>query len=1068
MMSIVFESNLRLGETAKITVQYDLLGEPPRSESSWVRVNPAYVSFPVIAFADPGDAYVTIDIPFGWTPDYSGHELMRWDDGERLLLEAYEIAAPDEFYLQFTARQDELLESVPLTVAGSDFELRAWPGDTRWHPVRESSCRRGPAGPRTADGHALAGGERDRRDRVVDAVPTRVRRLLLRRHRRDRGHRRPRQPHDPARAVTRLVQRVVPLRSVAERRTGRRHRLPAPWPSSANRSRCPTTTTSPPGFDPGQFELNAWDQPSDAIDDAIETYGYQTSFRVMHELIDEIGEERMTELVAAVLRGDRAYGPEDGDPIDDGAVDWREFLDLAEQIGGSTQLVDDYREHVVSADEAADLDARQDALDRYAELVARGGTWGAPEAVRQRMSAWLFDVAESRIVEAEAALDVRDELSEELSHIDLAPASQIERQYQDTDDLESVVADLTEQLAAARRIVRGRAAMIEQLDALGLDAPALTQTAYEEAPLELAVDTEQLAEQAGQLVEADRNLDQTLATFALSIPDLEADSFAASPELAVDTLDDYQQAADAVVDAHLARNTAGSVAERIGEVGSDADRRLSAADAALAAGDTTGAIDNARAATAAISDWESRGRIRLAIAVLIVAAVVLLVLLVLVVRRRRHRSNASLSLDDGSTAETDPTTELRQTWPDDRPDERLDDRFDGRLDDAIAGDAADPADARQVGARRSRPLTGCSTSRSGTASAASCSATATRSSWRAATSARSTATSPSCCRRCSTALPERCVVDGEIVVPDTEGNGLDFDALQQRIHPAAVTRADAGRADAGGVRGLRHAGDRRPQPDGHAVRRAAGPARAQHLDAERQRAPHAGHHRSGDRRTLVHAVRGGRARRRDGQAARRRVHARQAHAGEGQARTHRRLRRRRVPDPQGRRGRRLAAARALRRQRPAQPRRRVRRASASSSGASCATSSSRSRENALDDHPWREWAELQAHSEQRMPGGFSRWNVNKDLSFVPIRVERVVEVTFGQLESGRFRHGVHFVRWRPDRTPESCRYEQLEVASPVRFDELLAESGVDCTVAQCRSRSVGRGRAARRRRQRWW
>jgi ATP-dependent DNA ligase len=97
--------------------------------------------------------------------------------------------------------------------------------------------------------------------------------------------------------------------------------------------------------------------------------------------------------------------------------------------------------------------------------------------------------------------------------------------------------------------------------------------------------------------------------------------------------------------------------------------------------------------------------------------------------------------------------------------------------------------------------------------------------------------------------------------------------------------------------------------------------------------------------------------------------------------------------------------------------------------------------DALDGHPWREWAEAQAHSEQRMPGGFSRWNAGKDLSFVPIRVERVVEVTFGQLEGGRFRHGVKFQRWRPDRTPESCRYEQLDVAEPVRFDTLLAEPG---------------------------
>ncbi len=97
--------------------------------------------------------------------------------------------------------------------------------------------------------------------------------------------------------------------------------------------------------------------------------------------------------------------------------------------------------------------------------------------------------------------------------------------------------------------------------------------------------------------------------------------------------------------------------------------------------------------------------------------------------------------------------------------------------------------------------------------------------------------------------------------------------------------------------------------------------------------------------------------------------------------------------------------------------------------------------DALDGHPWREWAEAQSHGDQRMPGGFSRWNVDKDLSFVPLRVERVVEVTFGQLEGGRFRHGVKFQRWRPDRTPESCRYEQLDVAEAVRFDDLLAESG---------------------------
>jgi ATP-dependent DNA ligase len=98
------------------------------------------------------------------------------------------------------------------------------------------------------------------------------------------------------------------------------------------------------------------------------------------------------------------------------------------------------------------------------------------------------------------------------------------------------------------------------------------------------------------------------------------------------------------------------------------------------------------------------------------------------------------------------------------------------------------------------------------------------------------------------------------------------------------------------------------------------------------------------------------------------------------------------------------------------------------------------RENALVDHPWKDWAEwmMQQQSTQRMPGGWSRWNAGKDLSWVPIRAERVAEVTFGQLQSGRFRHGVSFIRWRPDRTPESCTYDQLDVAESVDFHSLFA------------------------------
>ena len=79
-----------------------------------------------------------------------------------------------------------------------------------------------------------------------------------------------------------------------------------------------------------------------------------------------------------------------------------------------------------------------------------------------------------------------------------------------------------------------------------------------------------------------------------------------------------------------------------------------------------------------------------------------------------------------------------------------------------------------------------------------------------------------------------------------------------------------------------------------------------------------------------------------------------------------------------------------------------------------------------DTHPWSEWADADAHTGQRLPGAVSRWNATKDLSFVPLRPERVLEVKYEHMEGTRFRHLAHFVRWRDDRTPESCTYEQLE------------------------------------------
>ncbi len=100
------------------------------------------------------------------------------------------------------------------------------------------------------------------------------------------------------------------------------------------------------------------------------------------------------------------------------------------------------------------------------------------------------------------------------------------------------------------------------------------------------------------------------------------------------------------------------------------------------------------------------------------------------------------------------------------------------------------------------------------------------------------------------------------------------------------------------------------------------------------------------------------------------------------------------------------------------------------------------RERALDGHPWREWAEWAGFGEAdasgtRLPGATSRWNRGKDLSWEALRPERVCEVAYDHLQGSRFRHATTFVRWRPDKRPEDCRYDQLEETPAFELERIF-------------------------------
>ena len=95
------------------------------------------------------------------------------------------------------------------------------------------------------------------------------------------------------------------------------------------------------------------------------------------------------------------------------------------------------------------------------------------------------------------------------------------------------------------------------------------------------------------------------------------------------------------------------------------------------------------------------------------------------------------------------------------------------------------------------------------------------------------------------------------------------------------------------------------------------------------------------------------------------------------------------------------------------------------------------RRNALARHPWRDWASAAAQESARMPGAQSRWSAGKDMSWEALQVKRVCEVKFDHLQGDRFRHAAIFLRWRPDKAPEDCRYDQLEVTTPYELAKVF-------------------------------
>jgi ATP-dependent DNA ligase len=279
-------------------------------------------------------------------------------------------------------------------------------------------------------------------------------------------------------------------------------------------------------------------------------------------------------------------------------------------------------------------------------------------------------------------------------------------------------------------------------------------------------------------------------------------------------------------------------------------------------------------------------------------------------------------------------------------------------------------------------------------------------------------------------LPARCVVDGEIVVPDASGRRLDFEALQQRIHPAAsrvrllaertparLVAFDLLALDDRGLMDQPFRERRRLLEEALAGARAPvhlTPATTDRALAERWFERFEGAGLDG---VIAKPLEG--TYRPDKRVMFKVKHTRTADCVVAGYRVHRSDRRAigslllGLYDDRGQ----LASVGVVGAF-PMEQRRRLFR-------------ELQPLVTTFDEHPWA-WAKEEEGARTPRHSAFSRWSAGKDLSFVPLRPERVVEVRYDHMEGSRFRHTAQFVRWRPDRDPRSCTFDQLE--EPVRFD----------------------------------
>lgn len=430
-IDVFFDRDLQYRETTRVILQYDLVGLPPRSPG-YDRINPAYAGFDAYGAGDPGSMDVRFDLPAGWEAEIIGGRYAAATSNGRVV---YRMTSFDDerygYALFVSARRDDALASTDVTTPdGRNIEILSWPGDDEWTAFITDEITNGL--PVLADLIGLPWPEGD--DFVIRQAYTPYLYGYAGWYSADDSEIEIGENLDSETVLHELLHAWFNERWFVDRWVNEGFAQEYSNRALEERGDQWFSPEAVSPDDPAAVALQQWGDP-DFVDgaDESEAYGYAASYYVIDAIVDDLDDDEMREVFAAVDARAYAYVGDRPAETHDTAADWRRLLDLLEEVAGSRTAADLFTEYVLTPEQAIELTVRATARELYVELDERGGEWAPPVVVRTAMGDWSWTDAESSIGLARAVLDLRDELDTKARALGLAYPESLEAAYESAD-----------------------------------------------------------------------------------------------------------------------------------------------------------------------------------------------------------------------------------------------------------------------------------------------------------------------------------------------------------------------------------------------------------------------------------------------------------------------------------------------------------------------------------------------------------------------------------------------------------------------------------------------------------